>query len=210
MRTASCSSHTSSARPEGVTVHQPSIRAHRVAHDVVFDRRRFSDRRGWAPQSVGRSLWTINHPGNARTGTVAVGSRRSRWPCDLDLPGSGHGGSAARAALAELGVIDLVAQHDIETNEQPPSQGNFGLGAPATMEHGEVHALEVAIRPRREGSRLAEDPSEQRAALLTDAAEAVLVCGGVDGRRQADVANHVLAVWEALHGAEDEHGGECG
>ena len=75
MRTASGSRHTYIAPSEAVTVHQPSIRAREAAHDVVFDRRRSPDRRGGASQPIVRSLWTINHPENARTGTVAVGSR---------------------------------------------------------------------------------------------------------------------------------------
>src|SRR5262250_2510304 len=70
MRTASGSRHTSIALSEAVTVHQPSIRAREAAHDVVFDRRRSSDRRGGASQPIVRSFGTINHPENARTGTV--------------------------------------------------------------------------------------------------------------------------------------------
>src|SRR5258708_19934515 len=78
MRTAVGSRHTTTVQP-AVTVHQPSIRARDAAHDVVFDRRRSRDRRGWASQSVSRSRTTINDPENARTGTVAVRpTRRSR------------------------------------------------------------------------------------------------------------------------------------
>src|SRR5262249_24499660 len=47
MRTAVGSRHTTTVRP-AVTVHQPSIRARDAAHDVVCDRRRSWDRRGWA------------------------------------------------------------------------------------------------------------------------------------------------------------------
>src|SRR5262249_43396742 len=69
MRTASGSRHTCIALSEAVTVHQPSIRAREAAHDVVFDRRRSSDRRGGAAQPIVRSFRTINHPENAHTGT---------------------------------------------------------------------------------------------------------------------------------------------
>src|SRR5262245_10781125 len=111
MRTAVGSRHTTTVQP-AVTVHQPSIRARDAAHDVVFDRRRSWDRRGWASQSVGRSRATINDPENARTGTVVVGPpRRSRrWPRRL------HGSARQFAATesgptsaAELVVVDLVA-----------------------------------------------------------------------------------------------------
>src|SRR4030095_8005938 len=94
MRTAVGSRHTTTVQP-AVTVHQPSIRARDAAHDVVFDRRRSGDRRGWASQSVGRSRATINHAENARTGTVAVrppGSlRRSRLGYTGVCAGSRHG-----------------------------------------------------------------------------------------------------------------------
>ena len=70
MRTVVGSRHTTTVEP-AVTVHQPSIRA-RTAHDVVFDRRRSWDRRGWASHSVSRSRKTINHPENARTGTLCL------------------------------------------------------------------------------------------------------------------------------------------
>src|SRR4030095_1600750 len=116
MRTAVGSRHTTTVQP-AVTVHQPSIRARDAAHDVVFDRRRSWDRRGWASQPIGRSPRTINHPENARTGTVAVrppdASRRSRPRLHRDARWL-EARMLGTAPAAELVVIDLVAQHDVE------------------------------------------------------------------------------------------------
>src|SRR3981189_2697173 len=120
MRTAVGSRHTTTVQP-AVTVHQPSIRARDAAHDVVFDRRRSSDRRGWASQSVSRSRTTINPPENARTGTVAVRPTRRLRPLRPWLHRSARELEAsASASAAELVVIDLVAQHDVEPDEKAP------------------------------------------------------------------------------------------
>jgi hypothetical protein len=111
MRPAVGSRHTTTVPPAG-TLHQPSIRAREAAHEVVFDRRRFANRRGWASPSLSRSGATINHPENAHTGTVAVRpTRRSRrlpprlprntgW-LEARVPGT--------APPAELVVVDVVA-----------------------------------------------------------------------------------------------------
>src|SRR5262245_36345443 len=115
MRTASGSRRTCIAPSEAVTVHQPSIRAREAAHDVVFDRRRSSDRRGGASQPIVRSFATINHPENARTGTVPsdqlhVATAATTW--------NGHPRSGAGpASSAELGKVDLIAQHYVKTDE---------------------------------------------------------------------------------------------
>src|SRR5678815_30264 len=115
MRTAVGSRHTTTVQP-AVTVHQPSIRAREAAHDVVFDRRRSWDRRGWASQSVGRSRATINHPENARTGTVAVrppgSSRRSRPRLHRNARRL-EARTLGTASAAELVVVNLIAQHDV-------------------------------------------------------------------------------------------------
>src|SRR4029453_12381427 len=186
-----------------VTVHQPSIRAREAAHDVVFDRRRSWDRRGWASQSIGRSRATINHPENARTGTVAVrppgSSRRSR----PRLHGNARRLEArllGPASAAELGVVDLIAQHDVEPGPQAAGPGPLCFGPAAPAEDGEVNALESSIASGCERSRLAKHPAQERAALLADMPQAVFVRGRADGGRQPDVADHVLAAGEACHG----------
>src|SRR5713226_367995 len=49
------------------------------AHDVLSDRRRSPDRRGWAVQSNHRSWETINQPGHARLERLLRDSRVPLW-----------------------------------------------------------------------------------------------------------------------------------
>jgi hypothetical protein len=183
MRTAVGSRHTTTVQP-AVTVHQPSIRARNAAHDVVFDRRRSWDRRGWASQSVGRSRATINDPENARAGTVAVRPTRRSRPLRPRLHRSARqfeAGAAGSASAAVLVVVDLIAEHDVEPDEQPPGQGDLRFGPTAPPEDREVDTLETGIAASRQRSRLAEHPAQERAALLGDVPQPALVRGCVDG-----------------------------
>src|SRR5262245_13673797 len=142
MRTPVGSRHTTSVRP--AVVHQPSIRARDAAHDVVFDRRRSPDRRGWASQSVGRSRTTINHPENARTETVAVRPTRRSRPLPAWLHWSARqfeAGTSGAASAAVLVVVDLIAEHDVEPDEQAPGQCDLRFGPTAPPEDREVDAV---------------------------------------------------------------------
>ena len=112
------------------------------------------------------------------------------------------------ASAAELVVVDLIAQHDVEPDEEAPSQRHLRFGPAATPEDSEVDALETGIASGRERSRLAEHPAQERAALLADVPQPTFVRGRVDGRRQPDVADHVLAAGESPHGTEHQHGRE--
>jgi hypothetical protein len=164
MRTAVGSRHTRTVGP-AVTVHQPSIRVRDAAHDVVFDRRRSSDRRRWASQSVGRSGATINHPENARTGTIAVRppgpsrrwrSRLRRNVRRLDAQPSGT------APAAELVVIDLVAQHDVQP-DLLQRLGHTLLVGPVLVVDANTVSPGLARRrrgaPARSGEATCEEPS---------------------------------------------------
>ena len=110
------------------------------------------------------------------------------------------------ASAAELVIVDLIAQHDVEPDEEAPGQGHLRFGPAAPPKDGEVDALESGIAPGRERRRLAEHPAQERAALFADMPQPVLVRGRADGGRQPDVADHVLAAGESAHGAEHQHG----
>jgi hypothetical protein len=97
-------------------------------------------------------------------------------------------------------VVDLIAQHDVEANEQLAGEGDFRLGPSAAMEDREVAPPKIVVRARGEWGGLAKDPAEERVALFRDLAEALLVGRGVDRGRQADVTDDVLAVWKAPGG----------
>ena len=114
------------------------------------------------------------------------------------------------AAPAELGIVNLITNHDEEADEEFAGHGHPGLGAAAAMDHGAIETVKVAVRAGGEGGGLAEDPAEQRATLLGDLPEVARVCGGTHGGRQAHVAHDVLAPREAGGGPQDEDGGEGG
>jgi len=113
------------------SVHQPSIRAQTTAHDVSIRSSTIdgADRRGWASHSVSRSWQTIDHLENARTGTSALGSdpRSGRALHDghREVLASGRG-----AAAPKFRVVNLIAQHDVETHKELAGQGDCGLGPP--------------------------------------------------------------------------------
>ena len=212
MRRTWGSRHTRAEGP-AVTVHQPSIRAREAAHDVVFDRRRSSDRRGGASQSVSRSCATIHHPENARTGTGAVRpTRRSRRVPPRLHRNTGwlEAGVPGPAPTAELVVVEVVAPHDVEPDQQAPRQRDLRFGPAAAPEDREVDALELGIASGRQRSGRAEPPAHEGAALLADVSQAVLVRGSVDGGRQPDIADDVLTAGESGHGAEHQDGGQGG
>ena len=139
------------------------------------------------------------------TGTHAVGQGRS---CATGLHRD-EGGSATPPS-AEFVVVDLIAQHDKQPHEQLPSNGHFGLGASTAMNEREVSAPEVSIHAGRMSRGLTESEAEQRAALLSDVTEMVFIGRGIEGRGQADIADHVLAIVEPGHGAQHDDGGEGG
>jgi len=143
----------------------------------------------------------MNDLEHARTGTSAVGRPRVRA-----LAGRNRRGRAA--AAPKFGVVDLVAQHDEEADEELARDGDPGLRAAAAMAQRAVGAFEIGVETRGVRGGLAEHPAEQRAALFGDMAESILIGGGIEARGQAHVAHDVLGVGEAGDGAEDDNGGE--
>jgi hypothetical protein len=170
----------------------------------------------------------VDDPRSSRVGvsinTAIIGGSWivSRTPALERAPGHRHScrrselrlavrGLLARAGSlspsAELVIVDLIAQHDVEPDEQLSGDGDLRPGPPSSVENREIAALELGVRPDRVQGRLAEDPAEQGVALFGDPAESACVGGGIDGRRQADIADDVLAAGEAGDGAQDEDRG---
>src|SRR5215467_13826872 len=95
---------------------------------------------------------------HARTGTSAVGRPRARV-----LAGGDRRGRAA--AAPKFGVVDLVAQHDEQADEELARDGDLRLRVPAAAAQRAIGTVEIGVEPRGVGGRLAENPAEQRAAL---------------------------------------------
>src|SRR5260370_26961366 len=169
------------------------------------------DRRGGASQTVSRSRATIDHSENARTGTAAPGPESSR--AARALRASREDGLSWRreaAAAAELSVVNLIANHEEEADEELAGYGHAGLGATTAMDQRAVDPVQVVIGAGGQWGGLAEDPAEQRAALLGDLPQVAGVCRGAHGGGQADVAHDVLAPREAGGGAPGQERGGCG
>src|SRR6266571_5961913 len=110
----------------------------------------------------------MDDPEHARTGTSAVG-RGIQSATSLRRDGSWT------APSLELVIVDLIAQHNEEAHEQLARDGDFGFRAPAPMHEGAVGPLEVGVHASGMRGGLPEDEAEQRAALLGDVAEVILV-----------------------------------
>ena len=136
----------------------------------------------------------MNHSEHARTGTSAVG----RWTQSATSLPRGDGESPTPAPL-EFVIVDLIAQHNEQPHEELAGDGDFSFGTPASMHEGEGGPLEIGIHARGMRGGLPEGEAEQRAALLGDVAEVIFIGGGVEGRGEADVADHVFAVMKARH-----------
>jgi hypothetical protein len=113
--------------------------------------------------------------------------------------------SGQSAATPKLGIVDLIAEHDVEADEEFPCECDPGFGPSAAMQNREVAAPKIVVRAGGERRRLAEYPAEERAALLSDVSEPLFIGRGIDGWGQADVTHDVLAVGEASDWPEDKN-----
>ena len=191
------------ALPRAANVHQPSIRARTAAHDVSIrsSTTDAANRRGWAAHSMSRPWRAIDYFGHARTGTSAWGKRRSIQRASHDSRRTVKW-TGRMAATPKLGIVDLIAEHDVETYKKFTCERDPCFGAPAAMQNREVAAPEIVVSAGGERRCLAKHPAKKRAALLSDFPEPLFIGGGIDGRGQADVTHDVLAVGEASNWSE--------
>jgi hypothetical protein len=71
-------------------------------------------------------------------------------------------------------------------------QRHLRFGPAAAPEDRKVDTPETGVAPGCEWSRLAEHPAQERAALLADRPQPVLVRGRADGGHQPDVGPLIL------------------
>lgn len=114
------------------------------------------------------------------------------------------------AASAELVIVELITPHDVEAHQQSAGEGDLGFGPAAAVQQREGQALEIGIGARGQRRGLAKDPAEQGAGLFADVAQATFIGRRTDRRGQADVADDVRAVGEAIRWPQDEDGGQGG
>jgi hypothetical protein len=75
------------------------------------------------------------------------------------------------AAPPKLLIVDLIAKHDIQADEELAREGDFGLGPPASMQDGEVTAPKLVVGARGLGGRLAQHPRQPPAGESTSGAQ---------------------------------------
>ena len=114
-------------------------------------------------------------------------------------------GSRRTAPAAELVVVNFIAEHHVEADEELAGEGDLGLGPTESMQDREVPPPQVLIGAGGERGGLAQDPTEERVALLGDLADPMFVSRRIDGGGQADVADDGLAIGEACDRSQDEH-----
>ena len=96
--------------------------------------------------------------GHSRTRTSANTGIPARTP-RLRLP--------RQATTAELRVIDLIAQHDPETNPELPRRRDAGFREALLHDLPSIEALQVGIASHGMRGRLAQKKPEERVALCT-------------------------------------------
>src|SRR5260370_40098870 len=97
------------------------------------------------------------------------------WEDRVSSPPSLRRGRGRPAPAAELVIVNLIAQHDEQPYKELAGVGDFGFGAAAPMHEGAVGAFEVGIDAGSMRGGLPEGEPRQRAALLGDAAEVILL-----------------------------------
>src|SRR5262249_2854060 len=121
-------------------------------------------------------------------------------------PDLARGRGGCRPAAAELVIVDVGAQHDDSRTSNWRATATLALERP--RRGARVRYVRVRSGSRRGmGRGLPENEAEERAALLGNLAEPVLVGRGMGGRGQADIADDMLAVGGAAHRPQDHDGG---
>src|SRR5262249_14691823 len=125
----------------------------------------------------------------------------------LAVAESSHGSRLRRVtAPSELVIVDAVAKHDEQADEELPSDGHFCFRVTSAAEQRCIKTMEILVVADRNACGLHKNKSKQWVALLRDLTQMVLIGGSVEGRRQADVAGDLLGARKPADGPEDNHG----
>jgi len=95
---------------------------------------------------------------------------------------------------AEFCVVNLIAQHDPETNAQLPRHRDAGLREAFLHDLPTIETLEIGIASHGMCGRLAPEKPQKRVALFAERAQALSFAARVLARDQADVARERFSV----------------
>src|SRR5258708_10734520 len=126
--------------------------------------------------------------GHSRTRTRADTGIPARTP-RLRLP--------RQPTTAEFCVVNLIAQHDPETNAELPRRRDAGLREPFLHDLPTIETLKIGIASHGMRGRLAPEKTQKRIALFAERAESLPCAARVLARDHADVARDCLPVWKS-------------
>jgi hypothetical protein len=100
------------------------------------------------------------------------------------------GRSSCDTTPSELGVIDLVTQHNQAAHQEFSGHRRFGFGFIATLEQSLVRTFQVSVLAASRLTSLAQEKAQQARAGLADAAHAMRLGRGAFNRVESDVTRH--------------------
>src|SRR5258708_25144324 len=133
--------------------------------------------------------------GHSSTRTRADSSIPARTP-RLRLP--------RQPTTAEFCVVNLIAQHDPETNAQLPRRRDAGLREPFLQDLPTIETLEIGIASHGMRGRLAPEKSQKRISLFAERAEPLPFATRVLARDHTAVARECLSVEKPSRVADDD------
>src|SRR5439155_18114910 len=180
--TSNLSRHTFSVQAAGAGSHKPRVGGGgrgndlRCSFDVHSQRsiRATASRRCPAPNI---SSVTVDHDDSCelppREGggspNQCFGHSRTRTSANTGIPAQTPRLRLPRqATTAELRVIDLIAQHDPETNPELPRRRDAGFRESLLHDLPSIEALQVGIASDGMRGRLAPEKPEERVALFAE------------------------------------------
>src|SRR3989454_1285542 len=114
------------------------------------------------------------------------------------------------ATTAELGVVNLIAQHDPQTNAQLPRRRNAGFRE--SLLHGlpSIETLQVRIPSHGMRRRLAPEKSQERIPLFAERAESLPCAARILAGNHTDVARECFPVEKSCGIADEDLGRQRG
>src|SRR5215469_3502032 len=109
------------------------------------------------------------------------------------------GSTAALLSTAtELFIIDLIAQHDTQTNPQLASHRHARFPQALVHQFASIKALQLGIVTRRMSAGLIPKKAQERTALFGQRTESLSCSAGVFAWNQSHVTGQCFAIGETL------------
>src|SRR5437762_8843364 len=138
------------------------------------------------------------------------GHSRTRTRADSGIPARTPRLRLSRQpTTAEFCVVNLIAQHDPETNAQLPRRRDAGFHESFLHDLPTIETLELGIASHSMRGRLAPEKTQERISLFAERAESLSFATRVLARDHADVAGQRFAVEKSCGIAHEDFRGQC-